>query len=105
MKPVEQMDGRTDSPELEQLYRDFDANQLAPLWTQREGLMPESPEPTAQAHVWKWSTLYDLAQRSGDLVPIGRGGERRAIGLANPGLPGTAYATPTLWAEIGRAHV
>jgi gentisate 1,2-dioxygenase len=44
--------------------------------------------------------LYDIAQRSGDLVPVGRGGERRAIGLANPGLPGTAYATPTLWCAI-----
>ena len=97
---MEQMDGKADTPELEQLYRDFDAHQLAPLWTQREGLMPESPEPVAKAHVWKWSTLYDLAKRSGDLVPIGRGGERRAIGLANPGLPGTAYATPTLWAAI-----
>ena len=33
-------------------------------------------------------------------MPVGRGGERRAIALANPGLPGTAYATPTLWAAI-----
>ena len=38
--------------------------------------------------------------RSGELVAVGRGGERRAIALANPGLPGTAYATPTLWAAI-----
>ncbi|WP_026851956.1 cupin domain-containing protein [Glaciibacter superstes] len=97
---MEQMDGHADSPELEQLYRDFDANQLSPLWTQREGLMPMAPEPAAVAHVWKWQTLYELARRSGDLVPVGRGGERRAIGLANPGLPGTAYATPTLWAAI-----
>jgi len=28
------------------------------------------------------------------------GGERRAIALANPGLTGTPYATPTLWAAI-----
>jgi gentisate 1,2-dioxygenase len=50
--------------------------------------------------LWRWSTLYPLAERSGDLVPVGRGGERRAIALANPGLPGTAYATPTLWCAI-----
>ena len=31
---------------------------------------------------------------------MGRGGERRAIALANPGLAGTPYATPTLWAAI-----
>ncbi len=47
-----------------------------------------------------WSTLLPLAEQSGELVPVGRGGERRAIALANPGLPGTAYATPTLWAAI-----
>ena len=35
-----------------------------------------------------------------ELVPIGRGGERRAISLGNPGLPGDPYTTPTLWAAI-----
>lgn len=97
---MQQMDGRADSPELEQLYRDFDANQMSPLWTQREGLLPMVPTPEAIPYVWRWKTLYELAQRSGELVPIGRGGERRAIGLANPGLPGTPYASPTLWCAI-----
>ncbi|SLH61736.1 gentisate 1,2-dioxygenase [Mycobacteroides abscessus subsp. abscessus] len=31
---------------------------------------------------------------------VGRGGERRAITLANPGLDGRPFATPTLWAAI-----
>ncbi len=85
---------------LDQLYADFATANLAPLWTQREGLMPEFPQPDAGPQVWRWSTLHELAARSGELVPVGRGGERRAIALANPGLPGTAYATPTLWAAI-----
>lgn len=89
-----------DSPELRRLYADFDDNHLLPLWTQRGDLMPSTPAPRAVPHVWKWSALYPLAQRSGDLVPVGRGGERRAIGLANPGLGGHAYASPTLWAAI-----
>ncbi|WP_310462218.1 cupin domain-containing protein, partial [Sphaerotilus sp.] len=38
--------------------------------------------------------------RAGELVPVGRGGERRAIALANPGLDGRPFATPTLWAAI-----
>ena len=33
-------------------------------------------------------------------MPVGRGGERRAIGLANPGLGGKAYVSPTLWAAV-----
>jgi gentisate 1,2-dioxygenase len=97
---MEEMNGTADTPELEQLYRDFDANNMAPLWTQRDDLMPMTPSPQAIPFVWRWKALFDIAQRSGDLVPIGRGGERRAVGLTNPGLPGTGYATPTLWAAI-----
>jgi hypothetical protein len=41
-----------------------------------------------------------LAETAGELVPLGRGGERRAIALANPGLGGRPFATPTLWAAI-----
>src|SRR5918999_4974192 len=82
--------------QLDRLYADFAAAHLSPLWTQREGLMPQVPQPDAVAKVWRWSTLHSLAARSGELVPVGRGGERRAIALANPGLPGTAFATPTL---------
>lgn len=97
---MQQMDGTADTPELEQLYRDFEANNMTPLWTQLGDLMPTQPSPAAIPFVWRWKALYDIAQRAGQLVPVGRGGERRAIALANPGLPGTAYATPTLWAAI-----
>ena len=77
-----------DTPALRQLYADFKDNHLNPLWTQTANLMPPHPRPEAVAHVWEWGALYDMAVRSGDLVPVGRGGERRAIGLANPGLGG-----------------
>lgn len=89
-----------DTPELRQLYADFKSEHLNPLWTQIDDLMPPVPNPKAVPHVWKWDRLFPLAQRSGDLVPVGRGGERRAIGLANPGLGGKAYVSPTLWAAI-----
>jgi gentisate 1,2-dioxygenase len=86
--------------ELDNLYADFAAANMMPLWTQRDDLMTETPQPKAVAAIWHWSTLYPLAQRAGELVPVGRGGERRAIALANPGLSGEPYATPTLWAAI-----
>ncbi|MFI5611651.1 cupin domain-containing protein [Amycolatopsis sp. NPDC051903] len=92
--------GQDDSPELAGLYEDFESAHLIPLWTQIDDLMPMHPRPKAVPHVWRWSALYPLAQRAGDLVPVGRGGERRAIALANPGLPGRAYTTPTLWTAI-----
>ena len=86
--------------QLRQLYADFERHHLMPLWTQTNDLMPFTPKPKAVPHVWRWADLYPLAKRSGDLVPVGRGGERRAIGLANPGLGGNAYISPTLWAAI-----
>ena len=89
-----------DEKRLDQLYHDFDTAHLNPLWTQIDDLMPMTPTSKAVPFVWKWSTLYPLAQRAGELVPVGRGGERRAIALANPGLGGAPYATPTLWAAI-----
>jgi gentisate 1,2-dioxygenase len=89
-----------DTPELRALYKAFQDNHLNPLWTQTGDLMPEHPKPKAVAHVWKWRELLPLAKKSGELVPVGRGGERRAIGLANPGLGGAAYVSPTLWAAI-----
>src|ERR1700752_3550774 len=95
-----QMQQPTDERELNRLYADFDAEHLTPLWTQLDELMPMSPTPRALPFVWKWSTLYPLARRDGDLVPVGRGGESRAIALANPGLGGSPYVSPTLWAAI-----
>ena len=90
----------TDDADVAQLYRDFTAAGLTPLWTQREGLMPMTPQPSGIPALWRWSTLYPLAEKAGRLVPVGRGGERRAIALANPGIPGEPYATATIWAAI-----
>ena len=89
-----------DTDEEARMYRDFDSNGLIPLWTIREGLMPAVPTPAAVPHIWHWSDLYPLAQRAGALVPVGRGGERRAIAMSNPGLSPMPYATATLWAAI-----
>ncbi len=45
-------------------------------------------------------SLRRPAAEAGDLVPVGRGGERRAIAHANPSLGGRPFATTTLWAAI-----
>jgi gentisate 1,2-dioxygenase len=100
MHGTEPMAADENAAALETLYADFQAQHLMPLWTQTNDLMPFMPKPKAVPHVWKWSTIYPLAKRAGDLVPVGRGGERRALGLANPGLDGRAYISPTLWAAI-----
>ncbi|MCU1475387.1 MAG: cupin [Subtercola sp.] len=88
------------TPELADLYRRFDEANLSPLWTQTSNVLTFHPMSKAVPFRWRWADLYPLAERSGELVPVGRGGERRAIALANPGLGGEPYATPTLWAAI-----
>ena len=90
----------THTDEEARLYEDFEANRLIPLWTTREDLMPPVPTPAAVPYIWHWTDLYPLAQRAGELIPVGRGGERRAIAVANPGLSPMPYATPTLWTAI-----
>jgi gentisate 1,2-dioxygenase len=88
------------TPALEELYRGFERELLVPLWTEIGDLMPVHPRSKAVPHLWRWGNLRGLAARAGELVPVGRGGERRAIALANPGLGGRPFATPTLWAAI-----
>ncbi len=88
------------TPELEQLYRGFEQEMLVPLWTEIGNLMPLHPRSQAIPHLWHWDRLLQLANEAGRIVPVGRGGERRAIALANPALGGRPFATPTLWAAI-----
>ncbi|MCR6030890.1 cupin domain-containing protein [Nocardioides sp. zg-579] len=88
------------TPALEELYRGFEEELLVPLWTEIGDLMPAHPSSKASTHLWRWENLRTLADRAGHLVPVGRGGERRAIALANPSLGGRPFATPTLWAAI-----
>lgn len=98
------MAGAPDQPEpsaaLDALYRGFERELLVPLWTEIGELMPPHPRSKATPHRWQWSRLLALAEEAGQRVPVGRGGERRAIALANPSLGGSPYATPTLWAAI-----
>ena len=66
------------TPALEQLYRGFEQEMLVPLWTEIGGLMPAHPKSQAAAHLWRWDNLLKLADEAGRIVPVGRGGERRA---------------------------
>lgn len=98
--PLDGGDAVDPSSELDRMYDEMAAAHLMPLWTQRASLMPAQPSPPAIAHIWRWSAAKGLAVTAGDLVPVGRGGERRAIAFANPGLDGEPFATPTLWAAL-----
>jgi gentisate 1,2-dioxygenase len=88
-----------DRPALDDFYAGVADADLQPLWTQ-QGLMPGSPPLRDVAFAWRWKRLRELARRSGELVPIDRGGDRRVLALCNPGLDGAPFATSTLWAAV-----
>jgi gentisate 1,2-dioxygenase len=83
-----------------ELRRDMAAAQLTPLWELEAKIMGLTPDPGTQPWLWQWEVLYDVAERAGRLVPVERGGDRRAIALSNPGQNGLPYATSTLWAAV-----
>ncbi|WP_405846560.1 cupin domain-containing protein [Streptomyces sp. NBC_01518] len=85
--------------DLAGLYRDLAAKDLQPLW-ELSGLLTPTPRTKAVPYRWSGKELRELGQRAGDLVPVGRGGDRRVLSLSNPGLNGSPYATATLWGAV-----
>lgn len=86
-------------PDLDDLYRDVADADLQPLWL-LDWLMPNTPPIADVPHLWSCKTLRALAERAGQLVPVERGGDRRVLALANPGLGGAPFATTTLWGAV-----
>ena len=82
-------------PEFAKLYSDMEQCHVKPLWLAERSVNPAQPQPKTVPWLWKWSQLSNLVQRSCELVTLDRGGDRRAMGLANPGLGGAPYATNT----------
>lgn len=87
-------------PALQALRDEMTAGHMIPLWELEAEIMGLVPKPTTEAWLWRWESLYSVAERAGTLVPVERGGDRRAIALANPGQGGMPYATSTLWAAV-----
>ena len=91
------------------IVQDFTADirqyNLGPLWEAIPELMHKSPEPHAQAYLWKGSLLHKKLMEAAEIFTPDRGGERRAIYLQNPGLEyrqpwGWASTTQTLYAAV-----
>jgi gentisate 1,2-dioxygenase len=76
------------------------AQNLQALWSLQRQLMPDVPVPTTLAWLWNWQTILPLAQRAGEVVTIERGGDRRVLALANPGLRGLPFTSTTLWGAV-----
>lgn len=73
---------------------------VMPLWELEARIMGAAPAPRTLPWLWRWDQIYALAREAGALVPLERGGDRRALALANPGQDGLPYATSTLWVAL-----
>jgi gentisate 1,2-dioxygenase len=85
---------------IEVLRADMERRRLVALWELEGEIMGLVPRPRTRPWLWRWHDLHDVAERAGSLVPVERGGDRRAVALANPGQDGMPYATSTLWAAV-----
>ena len=88
-----------DDAELDVLYKQLAESDLQPLW-ELTGLLTAEPVVRGVPHRWRAHELRAMAARAGDLVPVDRGGDRRVLACANPGLGGAPYAVSTLWAAV-----
>ena len=76
------------------------ARDLQPLWKMARQLMPQVPLPTTRPWIWRWADTLPLAKRAGELITLERGGDRRVLAFANPGLHGLPFTSTTLWGAI-----
>jgi gentisate 1,2-dioxygenase len=76
------------------------AHDLQALWSLQRKIMPDIPLPSTLPWLWKWETVLPLAKRAGEIITIERGGDRRVLALANPGLNGLPFTSTTLWGAI-----
>lgn len=85
---------------VERLRGRMREHHLTPLWELESKIMGLTPSPKTKPWLWRWDDLYAVAEEAGRIVPVERGGDRRAVALSNPGQAGMPYATSTLWAAV-----
>ena len=84
--------------ELPAEYLDELARQATmPLWPSLRNILPHGrPINRTVPHLWCYRQLRPLLLQAGELTPIEKA-ERRVLILANPGLEGAPFATPTIF--------
>jgi len=97
---------RDKATELEAMYTDMAAHSLEGLWRmERKG-------PDVRPYLWQWDTIHRIVNQSAGLIDIPYPGERRAVALVNPGIPGALGSTHAIYTaiqlvkpgEVARAH-
>jgi gentisate 1,2-dioxygenase len=80
-------------------YEEIGHSHMAPLWECLHNLVPKQPKPPAIPAIWKYADIRSLVLKSGSLITAEEA-VRRVLILENPGLPGAASITSTLYAGL-----
>jgi gentisate 1,2-dioxygenase len=98
--------------ERSSFYEELRIAGMTPLWEQLHNLVPHTPTTSVVPAHWDYeNNIKGHLRRAGELISA-QDAERRVLVLENPGLPGAASATGTLYAgiqlllpgEVARAH-
>src|SRR5260221_7698381 len=90
---------RKNADEFARYYGRLSQRNMAPLWeVMRNFVTPEPVTPVKAAH-WRYSEVRPLLFEAGKLISAEEA-ERRVLVLENPGLPGQASITHSLYAGI-----
>jgi len=85
--------------QLHALYEEMRPQHLYPLWEVLSALVTPTPRAPTVAARWDYDTARAYLLRAGDLISAEKA-ERRVLILENPGTPGTAGITTSLYAGL-----
>lgn len=81
------------------LYEKLGGLHLAPLWESLHTLVPKQPAPAYLPYLWRYADIHPHLMRAGDVITAEEA-IRRVLILENPGLPGNASITQSLYAGL-----
>jgi gentisate 1,2-dioxygenase len=79
------------------LYRRIGGHNFAPLWEVYHDLIPDEPTTPCKPALWKWADARPHLMEAGALITA-KEALRRVLVLQNPGMPGEACVTQSLFA-------
>ncbi|XWW94037.1 hypothetical protein V2A60_001979 [Cordyceps javanica] len=71
---------------------------MEPLWTRMSAMVPPSPNPACQPHLWSYSDCHPFLSQAGNLVTE-QMAERRVLMLVNPSMK-APHTTDTLYGGL-----
>jgi gentisate 1,2-dioxygenase len=87
------------APERQAFYAQIGAHNMAPLWESLHALVTPTPQTPCVPAIWHYEAARPFLMAAGRLITA-KEAERRVLILENPGLPGQASITHSLYAGL-----